>query len=112
MRITTAADLTLAHRALLHREEAGLTAEEESLLQALNRGEVFFETMSEVAAFFGVASPSLKRWKQWDADDALADPPYNVRSIEELRERMVRQGQRFRLRQSDLWPRLRRRHGL
>jgi hypothetical protein len=112
MKITTATALDMAHRALLHREEAGLSRDEEELLADLSRGEVYFPSMSEVAAFFGVAAPSLKRWKQWDTDGALADPPFNVRAIEELRERMVRQGQRFRLRQSDLWPRLRRRHGL
>lgn len=109
---TTATALAEACRSLLHRKIVGILPEERALLSALSRGEVYLESLPELGRYFEVHPSAFSRWWKWDPDGALRCAPYNVRRVELVRAKMIREGQRHRLRQSDLWPAMRREAGL
>lgn len=109
---TTAKDLKNAHTALRYREKIGLLEVERQLLLATTEGKTVLASLTEVASCFGVTPSALRRWRTFDTAGALAGPTFSVRAIERLREKIIGAGGRFRLRESDLWPSMRRKAGL
>ena len=108
--IVTADELIALHRTLAQVEVFGVAPEERELLTALEAGEVFVPTMSELAAYFGVSSTAFIYWRDHDPAGVLRKAPFNVKGAERVRHRMLNAtGGRARLCQGDLYPATRRR---
>jgi len=109
---TTAAALLTAH-AFLQHPDLGLAPEERELLQSLKAGRCHVSTLDELAAHLGVRSQTFRHWRRHDTEGVLDGSPegYNVRAAERLRQRMMAQCQRVRLRDADLFETLRRQSG-
>jgi len=109
---TTAAALLTAHAAL-RVPDAGTLPEERAIFAALKDGRCYIKTLDELGTYFGVQPQTFRHWRRHDTDGVLdgCAQGYNVRAAERLRQRMMAQCQRVRLRDADLFETLRRQSG-